>query len=195
MTAPKIILASSSPYRKGLMKRLGIEFKAINPEVDERALTDGKNLDARSMAVYLATEKAQSIADAHPDAIVVGSDQIAVSGATLLGKPGDKESALGQLRLLRGNTHDLITAMAVIKGKMVKNHVDTTTLHMRHLSDEALERYLEVDQPYDCAGSYKIEGLGITLFETIRGSDPTAIEGLPLAALARRLADFGVHVP
>ncbi|MBA3697839.1 MAG: septum formation protein Maf [Planctomycetes bacterium] len=193
-----LILASTSRYRRALMERLGLPFTALAPACDEDALKDSR-LAPQALAEFLAEAKATSIAQQQPDAVVIGSDQLAaveVAGAwTILGKPGTAAKAVDQLALLSGRTHVLITAMVVARGTERWRHTDVTRLTMRRLDRAVLERYVAADQPLDCAGAYKLECRGITLFDTIDSQDASAITGLPLLALTRILAGLGYAIP
>jgi septum formation protein len=193
-----LILASTSRYRRALLERLGVPFTAVAPACDEDALKDPR-LAPQALAEFLAEAKAASIARQQPAAVVIGSDQLAaveVAGAwTILGKPGTATKAVDQLALLSGRTHVLITAMVVARGNERWRHTDITRLTMRQLDRPALERYVAADQPLDCAGAYKLECRGITLFETIDSADASAITGLPLLALTRILAGLGYAIP
>ena len=191
MTA-EVILGSSSPYRKELLSRLGIPFECISPEVDETPL-DGEKPAA--LCQRLARLKAQAVHDIRPEAIVIGSDQVAVLGERILGKPHTHERAVEQLTAMQGHRIDFLTALCVIdaKGKSYEVMV-TTEVHMKALSPEAIESYLLREKPYNCAGSAKIETLGIALMESVRSDDPTALIGLPLIATVKLLAKAGCPV-
>lgn len=191
-----IILASTSPYRRALLDRLGLPFRAVAPTVDE-APYKARGMAPRSLAELLALDKAGSVARGHPHAIVIGSDQVAEVDGRVLDKPGTVEAAVAQLRGLSGRQHRLITSIAVMCAarSVVIPHTDVTTLWMRPLDDDAIRRYLDADHPLDCAGSYKIEARGIALFERIDSADHTAIIGLPLIALTTILRSLGVEIP
>lgn len=193
-----LILASTSRYRRALLERLGLPFTALAPACDEDALKDPR-LTPQALAEFLAEAKAASIAAQQPMAVVIGSDQLAaleVDGRwTILGKPGTQAKAVDQLALLSGRTHMLITAMVVARGTERWRHTDITRLTMRRLDRAALDRYVAADQPLDCAGAYKLECRGVTLFETIDSADASAITGLPLLALTRILAGLGYAIP
>jgi septum formation protein len=190
----RIILASTSRYRRQLVERLGVTFECLAPLVDEESLKDPR-LSPLELAKYLARAKAQSIAELHPSAIVIGSDQLAVIDDRVLGKPGSRVKAIEQLTHMSGREHRLITAMSVWHQGQAHEHVDVTTLTMRVLRQDEIERYVDADEPLDCAGSYKLESLGIALFESIESSDHTAITGLPLIALVGILRDLAVVLP
>jgi len=189
-----IVLASSSPYRRQLLERLGVPFEAVAPKVDETPLA-GET--ARQMALRLAQQKADAVAMRFPQAIVIGSDQVAEMDGRKLGKPGGHEAALQQLLAMQGRTVVFHTALSVLRyvGQRVSADCVDTWVHFRTLPVEALEQYLLRDRPYDCAGSAKIEALGICLVESVRSDDPTALIGLPLIRLTTMLADCGVALP
>lgn len=191
---PRLILASTSPYRKAQLDRLKIPFEAIAPKVDEDAFKE-KEHRPRELALTLAIEKAEAVARAHPEAVVIGGDQLVSFEGEILGKPGTPEKAARQLLRLRGRRHDLITAIAICHRGNRQTHVDETRLWMRAFDRETAERYVRSDEPSDCAGAYKIESLGIALFDRIESEDHTAITGLPLLAITRMLNASGIPVP
>jgi len=189
----RLVLASTSRYRKELLDRLGLPFEVASPNVDERALASES---PEQTALRLAALKAQAVRQAHRDALIIGSDQVATSGGRPLGKPGDHASAVRQLRALSGKSADFHTALALLDaatGK-VQTQVVPCRVHFRKLDDERIERYLQKEKPYDCAGSAKVEGLGITLIARIDTEDPTSLIGLPLIALTEMLERAGVQV-
>jgi septum formation protein len=191
---PELILASSSPYRRALLERLGLPFKAVAPEVpEERASGESPN----DLALRLAHAKAQAIAQRQPAAIVIGSDQVATTGGTLLGKPGNAARNREQLAALSGRTARFHTACALLgpQAGIRAAHVDTTTVVFRTLAPEEIERYVAHDRPYDCAAGFKAESLGICLLECIESQDPTALIGLPLIWLAAALRSAGFRLP
>lgn len=193
MTA-RLILASTSRYRAELLSRLGVAFSQTAPTVDEEALKlAGEAPDA--MALRLAIEKARSVHTLHPDCVVIGADQVVDLDGIPLGKPHTREGAIAQLSRMTGRSHRLLSAICLCGPDAIRTHVDVHTLHMRALDRNALERYVDADQPLDCAGSYKIEARGIALFERIEGEDFTAITGLPLLALTRMLSEAGHAIP
>ena len=187
-----IILASSSPYRRELLTRLGLPFSYQTPAVDETPLPHETTL---ALALRLAELKARAIAQQNPGAWVIGSDQVADLFGAVLGKPGNFERALAQLQLMRGNSVQFHTALCVMRdGKHTTLSVPTT-VQFRDLPDAILEAYLHTEQPYDCAGSAKVEGLGISLLESVQSDDPTALIGLPLIALSGLLRNAGFELP
>lgn len=191
---PRLILASTSRYRKALLERLRLPFECIAPGVDEASYRD-RAADPRHLASTLARAKAEAVASSHPSSIVIGSDQVAEIDRTVLDKPGDRARAIAQLERLSGSEHKLHTAVTVLYPGGASTDVVTVRLRMRVLDSAAIERYLDADAPYDCAGSYRIEALGIALFDSIDASDFTAIEGLPLLTLASRLREAGLQLP
>jgi septum formation protein len=191
---PELVIATTSAYRLALLDRLGLAYRAVAHRVDERAL-EPAGASPEAVAQLLARAKADSLADAFPDALVLGSDQVVEHDGELLHKPGDAETALVQLRRLAGHTHRIITAVALrYPDGRHDSHLDVHTMRMRALPDAALRAYLAHDQPFDCAGSYKIEGRGIALFEAAAGEDYTGVIGLPLTGVVSLLARAGVHV-
>ena len=186
MSAPKpLILASTSPYRAELLQRLGRSFSAAAPDVDERQVAPD-SMPPEQAAKLLATAKARSVAAQHPQAVVIGGDQIAADAQGVLHKPGSHQRAIAQLQRLRGQTHYLYTAMTiVVPDQPPIECLDITALTMANVDDDFLERVVQADQPC-CAGAYKIEGQGIALFESIVSQDH-AITGLPLLTLGRIL--------
>lgn len=187
-----LILASTSKYRKELLGRLGIDFQTISPEVDETPL---KHETPEQIALRLAQAKALAIAHNHPDAWVIGSDQVVDLHGAAMGKPGDHERAMAQLQLLRGETVKFHTAVCLAKGTEATTLNVITEVKFRTLKDAVLETYLLAEKPYDCAGSAKSEGLGICLLEEVRSNDPTALIGLPLIAVCTLLREAGFQIP
>jgi septum formation protein len=189
---PPLILASTSRYRRELLQRLRIPFEVISPNVDETPLTGESTLD---LALRLANAKAAAVAKEHPHAWVIGSDQVADLHGAAIGKPGNFERALAQLQLMRGQAITFHTALCLMKGAQQTTLNVPTEVTFRKLSDEVLKSYLLAEEPYDCAGSAKSEGLGISLLESIKSDDPTALIGLPLIALTGLLRDAGFIIP
>ena len=189
---PKLILASTSPYRKKLLERLQVPFEAMAPHVDE-SLFKNLGADPVSLALCLAQKKAQAIATKFPEAIVIGSDQVATVGEEILDKPGNKEQAIIQLTKLSGRMHRLITAVSVSHRGASRDWTEVTEITLRQLSSSEIEDYVTAENAWDCVGSYKIEGLGISLFTGVKGNDPTGIEGLPLISLSAVLRELGVR--
>lgn len=189
-----LVLASTSPYRKQLLERLGVPFTAVAPGVDEEAAANGETSPI-AIARSLAAKKAAAVAKDHPKDVVIGADQVVALGDRVLGKPGSAAKCKEQLQALQGHEHLLITAVAVQKGKEVHEFVEVTTLRMRTLTGKEIDRYVERDQPLDCAGSYKFERAGVALFDRVQGEDHTAIQGLPMVKLCAVLRELGVEVP
>jgi septum formation protein len=189
----QLVLASTSPYRRALLERLGVPFAIADPKAPEARLP-GEAPEA--MAARLARDKALAVAAAFPQALVIGCDQVAACGGELLGKPGDHERAARQLRLLSGREAVFHTALCVHNAPSGATgaRVVPTRVAFRKLDDALIERYLRRETPYDCAGSAKAEGLGIALIERIEGDDPTALIGLPLIALVGLLREQGLDV-
>ena len=189
-----IVLGSTSVYRKALLERLGLTFTTDKPEVDESALPGETPL---ALAQRLALAKAQAVAQRHPNAAVIGSDQVADLHGQALGKPGTHKRAVVQLQAMRGQTVVFHTAVTVIHAdqNMVNSDVASVRVQFRDLSDAEIERYLRAEQPYDCAGAAKSEGLGIALLSRIDNDDPTALIGLPLIRTCELLRQAGVAIP
>lgn len=194
MSAP-LVLASESRYRRELMNRLHIPYLAVAHRCDEAALERGIE-PPHAVAELLARAKADSLATAYPDAFILGSDQVVEIDGQILGKPGTAEAAVGQLELLQGREHRLITAVALrTPDGHFEQAVDVHRMRMRATSAAERERYVAADSPLDACGSYLIEGLGIALFEAIEGADFTAIIGLPMIAVISMLRGVGFCVP
>ena len=192
-TPPRLILASTSPYRRALLERLGLAFEVVAPGVDE---TPGAGESPAALAARLARAKAMAVAATAPLAVVVGSDQVAELDGLPVNKPETHAAATAQLQLLRGRTVRFHTALCVVRIQPAQSTDETvvTDVTYRMLDDDSIERYLQREQPYDCAGSARVEALGIALTEAVRGDDPTALIGLPLIALTRLLPRFGLPV-
>jgi septum formation protein len=188
-----LVLASSSPYRRQLLERLGLPFSVSSPNIDETAI---KEEPANATALRLAEAKARAVVRQYPHDLIIGSDQVAVIGATRLGKPGSLEKAFAQLQLVRRQAVTFHTAICVLDASTGRSQTRAvpTIVHFGDYSDAQAARYLEREQPYDCAGSAKIEGLGIALVERVESDDPTALIGLPLIALVSILESMGVDV-
>ena len=200
MTAPPsplarpLVLGSTSRYRRELLSRLGLPFEVAAPQVDE---TPGPGEAPRALALRLALAKAREVAARHPQALVIGSDQVADLAGEPLGKPGTHERAMAQLRAMSGQIVVFQTALSVVCVATGFEQTDLAAVEVRFraLNDGEIERYLRAEQPYDCAGSAKSEGLGITLLESIHNDDPTALVGLPLIRTARMLRAAGCVLP
>lgn len=189
-----LVLGSTSRYRRELLERLRLPFDVAAPHVDETPAPDEA---PRALALRLALAKARAVAQQRPDALVIGSDQVADLAGTPLGKPGEHARAVQQLRQMRGHTVVFQTAVAVVCAATGFELVDLAAVEVkfRDLSDAEIERYLEAEKPYDCAGSAKSEGLGIALLDSIQSDDPTALIGLPLIRTCRMLRAAGVVLP
>lgn len=187
---PRLILASSSVYRKAMLQRLGLPFEAISPGIDESALPD-EAPEALSQRLSLA--KAQHVAVQHPGSVVIGSDQVATHDGQPIGKPGTYERAFAQLRELSGKTVAFHSALTVTNGARSAVADVVTRCVFRELTDEEIRHYLSVEKPFDTAGSAKAEGLGISLMQSMHSDDPTAIIGLPLIELSRMLRSFDLN--
>lgn len=191
---PKIILASGSKYRAELLKRLLLDFDVQPPEIDE---TKDTAEPPGSLARLLSERKAQAIADIHADALVIGSDQVAEFDHQFIGKPASREDAIDQLMMFsdeRVAFHTGVAVRASDKGISL-SHVDTTWVHFRQLNRAEVEHYIDIEKPFDCAGSFKCESLGISLFSRIVSDDPTALIGLPLITLCNMLRQCGLELP
>ena len=188
-----LVLASSSPYRRSLLERLQLPFLHDSPGIDE---SPQPGEDVTSLTTRLALSKAQAVATRHPDALIIGSDQACVREGErlIIGKPGNFESAHAQLRAASGKHVHFYTALALLDANsgIAQFSLDIYSVKFRELGDSEIRRYLELEQPYDCAGSFKAEGLGITLFEKMQGDDFHSLIGLPLISLCRLLREAGV---
>ena len=188
---PRIVLASTSRYRRELLARLGLPFDVAAPEVDE---TPHPSESSSQTALRLAEKKARAVAGDFPDSLVIGSDQVLMLGNEQLGKPGNFENAFLQLKKMQGKAMVFHTALCLLNsrtGNLQLRDVPTT-IHLRNLSDAQIESYLHKEQPYDCAGSARSEGLGIALIARYETADPNALIGLPLIALTEMLVNEGV---
>ena len=192
MFSKDLILASTSTYRRELLARLGVPFQCVSPRVDESRLPGEP---AAQLAARLARLKAEAVAARHPDALVVGSDQLALRRHDILGKPGTVEACREQLRASSGQEVVFMTAVYLAGTGRPECHVDHTTVRFRDLSDAEIDRYVEREQPLDCAGGFKAEALGISLFARIESADPTGLTGLPLIWVCGALRRAGLPVP
>ena len=189
----RLLLASTSRYRREMLARLRLPFEAVRPEVDETPLDDESPL---GLAVRLGRAKAMDVAARAGDAWAIGSDQVAEVDGRALGKPGGRDAAIAQLQAMRGKRVRFHTSVALTHGDgRVFEALDLTEVAVRALDDAEIARYVDIEQPFDCAGSFKSEGYGIVLFEAIRSDDPTALVGLPLIATARLLRQAGFALP
>lgn len=193
----KLILASSSPYRRELLQKLGLAFDSISPDLDEKRITSEMQGSSPSeIAEALSIEKAKTVYEIvnNPEALVVAGDQLVSLNGEIFGKPGSSQMAFEQLLRLRGQTHELITALTCLSHARIETRIEVTRLQMRQLSDSELSDYLLKDQPFDCAGSYKIENSGIALFDSIETSDFSAIQGIPMIWLTSCLKEYGYEL-
>lgn len=188
-----LILASTSPFRKELLGRLNLSFETAAPDVDESRL---ESEPAIELVRRLSEAKARAIGATHKG-LIIGSDQVATHGEMILGKPGDHATAMQQLRQLSGEYVTFQTGLCLLNSVTDEIQLDVVpfSVHFRELTESQINSYLRQDQPYNCAGSFKSEGLGITLFEHMEGDDPTALIGLPLIRLTTMLANAGISLP
>ncbi len=188
---PTLVLASSSPWRREILDKLGLPYRTKHPEIDETPLP---NETAAALVSRLAEEKARAVAPAYQNALVIGSDQVAVLDDRIIGKPGTHERAVEQLRAASGRSITFLTGLCLLNTATNRAQVETIPfqVHFRELSNAMIEGYLQHEQPYNCAGSFRSEGAGIVLFERLEGDDPNALVGLPLIRLVRMLEAEGV---
>ena len=194
--AKPLILASTSPYKKKLLKRLKISFTCASPNTNEQPTSNEK---PQALALRLAQEKALAVAKSHPEAIIIGSDQVGQHNGNILNKPGNFDHAFKQLSAQSGQTvyfHSAIAVVSTLKTGEIskKTALNTTKVVFKGLTNQQIEHYLKSEQTFDCAGSFKSEGLGISLFSRIESSDPTSLIGLPLISLCSILEDFGFEI-
>jgi MAF protein len=186
-----ILLASSSSYRRDLLKKIGLHFECASPDIDESPLP---NENAGALVERLAIEKAKALATQYPDHLIIGSDQIAVLSDVILGKPHSYERAFAQLRAASGQQVIFKTGVCLLntQNNSIQSSIEEFTVNFKILSDEQIHHYLNYEQPYDCAGSFKCEGLGIALFTQLSGDDPNTLIGLPLIRLIEMLNNEGI---
>lgn len=191
--SPTLILASTSPFRRAILEKLGVPFDVASPETDESAL---KNETPQQLVERLAIAKARAIADQHDEGLVIGSDQVAVNDSVILGKPGDHATATKQLQAASGKRITFYTGLALINAATgnTQSEVIPFDVVFRQFTDSQIEHYLQKEQPYNCAGSFKSEALGICLFEKLEGDDPNTLIGLPLIRLVRMLENEGLNI-
>jgi septum formation protein len=193
-SAPQILLASASRYRQGLLDRFLDDYETVTPDIDESPQADE---DPETMASRLARSKAETVSSKNRDALIIGADQLAVLDDAVLGKPGDHQKAAEQLMAAAGKVVTFLTAVCVLdpvtRGR--HEHIDRTTVRFRQFDRRLADAYLRHDEPYDCAGSFKIEGAGFVLFESVSTDDPTALIGLPMIWLAGTLQKLGYLLP
>ena len=188
-----LILGSSSPFRAELLKKLQINFIQHSPDIDETQL-EGES--APALVERLAQEKARLIAETYPQALIIGSDQVAVADGNILGKPGNHQTAIQQLMMASGKSVTFYTGLALYnaKNQTMQHIVEPFTVHFRELTEKQIEYYLNQEKPYQCAGSFKSEGFGISLFSRLEGDDPNSLIGLPLIKLIELLSNEGVDI-
>jgi len=189
----KIVLASTSPFRKGLLSRLNLDFETASPDVDESVI---ENETPEQLVARLSESKARAVASSYTKALVIGSDQVAVVEDRMLGKPGTHEKAAEQLTQLSGKKVIFFTGLCVLNSQTNNIQIEVVSFNVvfRTLNKKQIENYLHKEQPYNCAGSFKSEGLGIALFERLQGDDPNTLIGLPLIRLVRMLENEGIEV-
>jgi len=192
-SAATIVLASSSVYRRHLLDRFLDDYETVSPQVDESANID----DPHELAAFLARKKAEAVATTYREGLIIGADQLAVLDGQVLGKPGNHQQALEQLLRSSGKSVQFLTAVCVLEpiGKRRYEHVDKTVVRFRSFERRLADAYLKHDKPYDCAGSFKIEGAGLVLFESVATEDPTALIGMPMIWLSDRLLELGYLIP
>jgi len=193
-SAPRILLASASRYRQGLLDRFLDDYETVSPDIDESAL-EGESPE--ELATRLARSKAEAVSRSDRDALIIGADQLAVLNDQVLGKPGDHQKAVEQLLAASGHAVSFLTAVCVLDPGTRRRyeHLDRTTVQFRRFDRRLADTYLHHDKPYDCAGSFKIEGAGFVLFESVQTDDPTALIGLPMIWLAGTLRELGYLLP
>lgn len=188
-----IVLASSSPFRRELLDKLGFAYRSKKPDVDETPFPDEA---PNELVARLAESKARAVMQQFPNALIIGSDQVAVLDGEILGKPGTKSIAFEQLKKASGRCMTFLTGLSLLDSEtgIAQTEVVPFDVHFRKLTDSMIDRYLEREQPFNCAGSFKSEGLGIVLFDKLDGEDPNTLIGLPLIRLTRLLEKAGVEV-
>ncbi len=193
-SSPSIVLASSSEYRRGLLDRILSQYESVSPDVDESNVDDLAPLE---LAAKLARAKAEAVAVNARDSLVIGADQLAVLDDRVMGKPGNHQRAVEQLLAANGKAVTFLTAVCILDplGRARYEHIDKTTVRFRQFDRRLAEAYLRLDEPYDCAGSFKLEGAAFVLFESVKADDPSALIGLPMIWVADRLLQLGYLLP
>ena len=193
MQPQQLILASSSPYRRELLAKLGLDFASVSPDIDESPKSDE---DAEQLVARLALDKARAVAACNPEALIIASDQVALLEGQILGKPGDHATAKGQLARASGQQVRFLTSLILFDATNGDYQLEVVpfSVYFRPLSEAEIEGYLHKERPYDCAGAFKSEGLGITLFQRLEGDDPNALIGLPLIRLCGMLRKRGIKL-
>ena len=191
---PSLILGSTSPFRRELLGRLRVAFDCDSPDVDE---THHAGETPEQLVLRLAESKAKAVGERHPNALIIGSDQVACINGDILGKPGNREKAIEQLTQAAGKAVTFYTGLCLFNSATGRTQVlcEPFRVHFRALNPEQIARYVDAEQPFHCAGSFKSEGLGITLFERLEGDDPNALIGLPLIRLVQMLGEEGIELP
>lgn len=189
----KLVLASTSPFRRAILEKLGVDFETMAPDVDESILIDEI---PEQLVARLSEAKAKAVAEQLDHALVIGSDQVAVVDGQILGKPGNHDAAVKQLRRVSGKRISFLTGLCVLNTESKRIQLDVVPFNVifRNLTDSQIENYLQKEQPYNCAGSFKSEGLGIALFDRLEGDDPNTLIGLPLIRLIRMLESEGFPI-
>ena len=190
----ELVLASTSPFRRELLEKLGLPFATVAPEVDE---SRGEDESPVQLVQRLAQAKTRAVAQQFPRALIIGSDQVACVDGEILGKPGNRENAIAQLTAMAGKTVEFHTGLCLYNSEKERAQVlcEPFRVHFRQLNSGQIERYVDHEQPFNCAGSFKSEGMGITLFRKLEGDDPNALVGLPLIRLVEMLDKEGVELP
>ncbi len=191
---PRLVLASTSPFRQSLLARLGLPFDTASPNADESAL-EGESPE--QLVQRLACLKARAVSAGHPDSLIIGSDQVACIEGSILGKPGNRENAIAQLARASDKGVTFYTGLCLLNSRSGEEQVlcEPFTVHFRELTREQIEHYVDKEEPFGCAGSFKSEGLGIVLFRKLEGDDPNALIGLPLIHLVDMLKNEGIELP
>ncbi len=194
MNTPDLILASTSVYRRALLEKLALPFRCMAPHVDETPL---QGESAEQLVQRLALEKAKAVASQNPDSWVIGSDQVCIINGAVVGKPGSESEAIAQLQAASGQRISFYTGLCLYDAAQARYQLQAEPFHVhfRTLSSEQIKRYIKTEAPFDCAGSFKSEGLGITLFRQLEGRDPNSLIGLPLIALVDMLDAWGLELP
>jgi septum formation protein len=189
----QLILGSSSPFRAEILRKLGLPFITASPDIDESSLVGEQ---AEQLVKRLSEQKAYKIAESYPNALIIGSDQVAVLDGAILGKPGNHDNAVKQLTAASGKTVNFLTGLALLNSQTghIQSVVETFEVGFKNLSASQIDFYLRQEQPYQCAGSFKSEGFGISLFSKLHGNDPNSLIGLPLIRLISLLVDEGIDV-
>lgn len=190
----RLVLASTSPFRRSLLEKLNLPFQTVAPNIDE---SRKPNESAKDLVVRVAAAKAQAAATVFPDALIIGSDQVACIDRSVLGKPVDRARAIDQLERASGRTVEFLTGLSLLNSRTGTQQTicDRFKVHFRTLNSKQIARYIDKEQPYSCAGSFKSEGFGITLFERLEGDDPNTLVGLPLIRLVAMLENEGLELP